>query len=88
MLSAALQGVAAQAEIDKKIRGALATAGIVRLGGDTGQQKGYGKCLCVQASADSGLDKIRSSLGNALAEQSAGRGLRAMGLIAYREVRL
>lgn len=86
LCSHCLQGKIAQAEIDRRIQQAVSTAFTVRLGGESGQQKGFGRCLAVQAGNDSGLGGIRSQLGNALAKLSGERGLRAIGLIAYREV--
>lgn len=81
-----MQGRSVQAEIDQKISQAITEAVIVRLGGDKGQQQGFGRCLAVDARRNLSLAKIRSQLGNALAAVAGDRGLRAIGLIAYTEV--
>ena len=77
------QGKVAQAEIDHRISEALAEVRVVHLGG---QHKNFGSCLAILAG-ETDLSKIRSQLGNALAAKSKQEGLRAIGLIAYREVR-
>ena len=81
-----LQGKIAQAEIDQRIAHAISTASVVRLGSQEGQEQGFGQCLLIQAGDDSSLSGIRSQLGNTLAAESGKKGLRSIGLIAYREV--
>ena len=80
------QGKLVQAEIDERIAKALTQALVIQLCGEEGKAKGYGQCLVIQANDDSSLGRIRSQLGNVLAEASRAKGLRAVGMIAYREV--
>ena len=69
---------------DRQIVEALKSAFVVNLGGSSGAEHQWGHCLAVKA--DSSLAQIRSSVGNALAQASADRGLRAIGVVAYIEV--
>ena len=69
---------------NQQIKAALNAAFEVQLGGSAGAAKQWGKCLAVRADGD--LSKIRSSLGNALAEASAARSLRAVAAVCYIEV--
>lgn len=80
------QGRIIQSEIDRKIAQAILRAVTIQLGGEQGKTKGFGQCLVIQADNDSSLGSIRSQLGNALASVAQTRGLRSIGLIAYREV--
>ena len=69
----------------RQVAAAVATAFEVALGGGAGAARGWGRCLAVRVGAD--LAGLRSQLGNALAEESAARGLRPMAVVAYIEVR-
>lgn len=51
--------------------------------GGSGEGRAWGRCLAVQVGDQ--LSKLRSQLGNALAEESRARGLRAMAAVAYVE---
>lgn len=83
MLHLLLQGRAALDKQAQLIAAAIQTAFVVQLGGDTGHAH-WGNCLAVLADAE--LASIRSALGNALAQASQDRGLRAVGVVAYHEV--
>jgi hypothetical protein len=67
-------------EIDRWLRSSFP----IRLGGQQGQQRGWGQCLAVRADNASHL---RSELGHDLAKKSRGAGLRGIGAVVYREVR-
>lgn len=81
-----MQGTEALNKQEQLIAAALKTAFIVTLGGSKGTQQQWGCCLGVLANAE--LSSIRSALGNALAQASEQRGLRAIGVVAYHEVRV
>ena len=66
---------------ERLIAAAVKAAFTVKLGGP---HQEWGSCLGVIAQPD--LASIRSALGNALAEASGQRGLRAIGVVAYHEV--
>lgn len=72
------------AEQQRLVAEAVSQAYVVRLGGAANAGRGWGQCLAVTVGDE--LSRLRSQLGNALAEESARRGLRAMGLVAYVEV--
>jgi hypothetical protein len=65
------------------VEDALKTAFIVNLGGPG---HNWGQALAVEVPAD--VASLRSQLGNALAGHASSRGLRAMGLVAYREAEM
>ncbi|KAL4458550.1 hypothetical protein ABPG75_013415 [Micractinium tetrahymenae] len=71
------------AEQRRLVGEAVSQAYVVRLGGAASAERGWGRCLAVTVGEE--LSRLRSQLGNALAEESARRGLRAMGLVAYVE---
>lgn len=71
------------AEQQRLVAEAVSQAYVVRLGGAANAGRGWGQCLAVTVGDE--LSRLRSQLGNALAEESARRGLRAMGLVAYVE---
>ena len=61
----------------------------VQLGGAYGAAQGWGRALAVHLeSSQPDLVKLRSELGNRLADASAAAGLVPMGVVAYVEVRL
>lgn len=72
------------AEQQRLVTEAVGQAFEVRLGGAAHVERDWGRCLAVTVGEE--LARLRSQLGNALAEESARRGLRAMGLVAYVEV--
>jgi hypothetical protein len=72
-------------EQQRLVQEAVAQAFEVQLGGPAGQRHGWGRCLAVRVGDQ--LVALRSQLGNALAEESARRGLRALAAVAYVEVR-
>ena len=76
-----VQGRVALEEQSKQIAAAL--EGSFEVGAD-GAAQSWGRCLAVRAD---GLAELRSQIGNALAEKSRDAGLRAVGVVAYREVR-
>ena len=67
----------------KLVSAALEDCFEVSLGGADGAAQGWGHCLAVRADS---LAELRSQLGNALAEKSRDAGLRAVAVVAYREV--
>lgn len=71
------------AEQQRLVTEAVGQAFEVRLGGAAHVERDWGRCLAVTVGEE--LARLRSQLGNALAEESARRGLRAMGLVAYVE---
>ncbi|KAL3159526.1 hypothetical protein ABBQ38_009941 [Trebouxia sp. C0009 RCD-2024] len=77
------KGKAALQEQAQQIAAVLKTSFVVTLGGASDNQKHWGSCLAVRT--DSSLAKLRSSIGNALAEASSSQGLRAIGVVAYVE---
>lgn len=72
------------AEQQRLVAEAVSQAYTVRLGGAAHAGQDWGRCLAVTVGDE--LARLRSQLGNALAQESARRGLRAMGLVAYLEV--
>lgn len=73
------------AEQQRQVAAAVAASFEVSLGGAAGGRLGWGRCLAVRVGAE--LAGLRSQLGNALAEESQRRGLRAVAAVAYVEVR-
>ena len=86
-------GVRAQGEMemqrqDRLIAKAMEDAYTVQLGGAHGAAQGWGRALAVHLDTHQpDVVKLRSELGNRLADASAAAGLAAMGVIAYIEVR-
>src|SRR5947209_5563770 len=76
-----VQGQQELQQQQRQIDAAIARAYPVQLG----NRQQWGECLAVQVDAQ--VSGIRSALGNALAEESQRRGLRAMAAVAYVEVR-
>jgi hypothetical protein len=72
------------AEQQRLVAEAVGGAFEVSLGGGTGAARGWGRCLAVRVGEQ--MAGLRSQLGNALAEESARRGLRAVAVVAYIEV--
>lgn len=73
-------------EMDRQqrcINDAIATAFVVNLGGGKGSAKGWGQALAVNVTP--AVARIRSELGNALADEASRRGLQPVGLVVYRE---
>ena len=79
-----VQGRVALEKQTQQIAAAVEDSFEVSLGGAGGAARSWGRCLAVRAD---GLADLRSHLGNALAEKSRDAGLRAVGVVAYREVR-
>ena len=85
-----LQGERALEEQARLIQHAVDRKHIVQLGGAKGAAKGWGCCCAVDTrhtDHPEHLAQLRSSLGNTLAEMSAGQGLQPIGVVAYSEVR-
>jgi len=80
-----VQGRVALEKQTQQVTAALQDSFEVTLGGAGGAVHSWGRCLAVRAD---GLADLRSQLGNALAEKSRDAGLRAVGVVAYREVRM
>lgn len=81
-----VQGKEVQTVIDWQIAEAVRASFEINLGGSQGLESDWGCCLAIRVPEGSNLGKIRSQLGHSLAEASGQRGLRRVGLIAYREV--
>lgn len=74
------------AEQRRQVAAAVAASFEVALGGAAGGKLGWGRCLAVRVGQE--LAGLRSQLGNALAEESQRRGLRAVAAVAYVEARV
>lgn len=68
---------------DSFIAAALSTAFPVQLGGELGLTQGWGQALAVRIPDD--MSKHRSRLGSELCACSLAKGLRPIGVVAYRE---
>ena len=73
----------AKAEGDKAIAKAISES--IQIG-ITHSNQVLIQCLAYRVPSGSNLGNLRSALGNALAEQSASKGLEAMAMVAYVEV--
>ena len=80
-----VQGHVEVEQQSQRVAAALKDSFEVRLGSADGAARGWGRCLAVRADS---LPELRSQLGNALAEKSRAAGLRAIGVVAYHEVRM
>ncbi|GAB4821849.1 hypothetical protein N2152v2_008895 [Parachlorella kessleri] len=67
----------------RQVEAAAATAFVVNLGGSSGSKRGWGQCLAVAGADDVG--RLRSQLGNVLAERAKAQGLRGVAVVAYTE---
>jgi hypothetical protein len=72
-------------EEQRQVEAAAAKSFTVNLGGPAGAGRGWGQCLAVLGGDEVG--RLRSQLGNVVAEKAKAQGLRGMAVVAYTEVR-
>lgn len=72
-----------QAEQDAAIQKAVGSSSVLHI---RNHEDTLASCLAYRVPPSSNLGSLRSQLGNALAEESARRGMEAVGMVAYVEV--